>query len=333
MHIDYKNLIGGGHSAMYMTNPRHHFYLKISHSLFAWIQNFNTLKARGLFKTNRPDGIVSSQLDLAALFSDFISSNLYSHQEQASVYQTSIIPQTVQNPEFPFASCTVSHGISICAQLEIDFLRSNIVELLDSTADPTVSQNAFVWNLSLEFIALSSLQSQKFVLKEMALLIQLPNGKQETILFNAGGRRAIVVERSGDEAAALGVSFQSNLIDVPMGGVLTFHRMVTGSAAEATPEAETKNLQTEVKEEAKEEGEAKSEVGEKKSSCSSIDDENDWLLDFKGELNEAPVDEVVAEVVKVKLNPLRLSLSAGQTLVENPLYLEYYGDGHSSRLD
>jgi hypothetical protein len=65
--MDYKNLIGKGHSALYLTTPKHNFYLMVSDSFTKWLKQNNEYKAKNYFQVNE-NGSISTWLNLNEIY-------------------------------------------------------------------------------------------------------------------------------------------------------------------------------------------------------------------------------------------------------------------------
>lgn len=112
--MDYTNILGHGNTALYITAPKKHYYLKVATSLESWFKKHIELLENEYFE-REVDGGLSALLNIEKIYSDYIKepSNLQHFNKT--------------NDQFPTTSCTIKYGIMAGVQARFETIKSTVV--------------------------------------------------------------------------------------------------------------------------------------------------------------------------------------------------------------
>ena len=107
MFMDYKNLLGFGNTALYMSSPKKHYYLKVGDSLEGYFEKHIGYLEKGYFERENGNRI-SALYNIDKIYEEFIKK-----PHDMALYKEI-------NAKFPMLSCSVKHGIQVSIQAKFE---------------------------------------------------------------------------------------------------------------------------------------------------------------------------------------------------------------------
>lgn len=140
MFMDYKNLLGFGNTALYMSSPKKHYYLKVGDSLEGYFEKHIGYLEKGYFERENGNRI-SALYNIDKIYEEFIKK-----PHDMALYKEI-------NAKFPMLSCSVKHGIQVSIQAKFEPIQSTIVPATEEARKLNIfPQYFFVLKIKIKFV-------------------------------------------------------------------------------------------------------------------------------------------------------------------------------------
>lgn len=132
--MDYRNRLGEGHTALYLSSPQRQYYHLVSRSLEQWLSSHISYLRRGFYQQDQV-----GKEDHQQRISTFLNVK--------KIYEETKQPEKGKaHPDFPFISYEQHNDVSISMQSKYETLKSNVFP----EGYPTPSELFFVIQMRLE---------------------------------------------------------------------------------------------------------------------------------------------------------------------------------------